>query len=169
MAIPNTKRMKKHLILCLCLAGLLITSCMKSGPAISESEKSEIEKQVSEQWTNISAVVEKSDAVAYGEFFKDNEFLGMTSQGTAFKDWKTYLDTVSVWFGNRTGSKMEQKELQLNVLSKRLLMLNQKSVFMANFKDSSSLKINHVVSFLFKKQDEKWSIVFGHESWNPAL
>jgi ketosteroid isomerase-like protein len=161
--------MKKHLILCLFLAGLIFTSCMKSGPSISEAEQSEIEKQVSEQWTAINEALEKSDAAAYGTFFKDNEFLGMTSQGASYKDWKTYLDTVGVWFGNRTSCKVEQKDLQLNVLSKRFLMLHQKSVITANFKDSSSLKINHVVSFLFKKQDETWSIIHGHESWNPAL
>ena len=146
---------------------MLLCSCKNSGPNLSDTQKTEIEKQVAQEWAGISTAVEKADAQTYGTYFSGNEFIGMTSQGVSFPDWKTYIDTVGVWFGGRSGSVIDNKEIKLNVLSKRLVMLDQKSVFTANFKDGTSLKLHHVVSFLFQKQEEKWEIVHGHESWKP--
>ena len=153
--------MKKYIFY---LILFLFIGCQKTNPPLTETQKAEIERQVMEQWDKLDACVEKSDAEGFMNFFSTNEFLGMYSGGTVFQKRNEYADTVKVWFGLRESNQIEGKKVSVNVLGNNLALLNQTSVFQANFKNKTIMKVNHAASFLFRKEDSGWKIIHGHES-----
>jgi len=157
--------MKKLLFLFIFLAGLVFTSCEDKSPVLTETQKAAIEKQVLEQWEKIGAAIENADAQGYASFLSYDGFFNMFSQGYSYCTREQYVDTVKVWFGQRKSNEQQNKKIKVNVLSTNMVLLDQESVFIATFKDDRILKINHIVSFLFKKEGTGWMIIHGHESW----
>ena len=157
--------MKKHLVILTILACVLLTACMNTPKLLTDTQKTDIEKQVLEQWSKITAAVEKADAGTYSAFLSNDGFLGMYSQGMQFVSRAQYADSVKSWFNVRTSSELQQKEIKISVLAGDLALLDQKSLFIAHMKDGSSGRCNHVVSFVFRKEAGSWMIIHGHESW----
>jgi ketosteroid isomerase-like protein len=89
----------------------------------------------------------------------------MFSHGTPFLTRDAYADSLNIWFGARKNNEITQKTIKVKVLAENLAVLDQVSVFQANFKDDRIIKLNHSVSFIFKKEAAGWKIIHGHESW----
>lgn len=157
--------MKRHLILSALLVCILLSACNNPSTILTASQKSAVEKQILEQWNQINATIEKSDAAGFLAFFSSDGFLAMFSHGTPFLTRKAYADSLNIWFGARKSNEITQKTIKVNVLAGDLAVLDQVSVFQANFKDERVFRINHSVSFIFKKEAAGWKIIHGHESW----
>jgi len=157
--------MSKHFAIITLVACVLVTACMNTPKPLTDTQKTDIEKQVLEQWGKITAAVEKADAGTYSSFLSDYGFLGMYSQGTHFASKTQYADSVKSWFSGRASSELKQKEIKVSVLAGDLALLDQKCLFIAHMKDGSSGRCNHVVSFVFRKEAGSWMIIHGHESW----
>ncbi|MCX6224124.1 MAG: nuclear transport factor 2 family protein [Bacteroidia bacterium] len=157
--------MNKHLFLSALLLGIIFSACKTPSPAPTALQKATIEKQILEQWDKVNSTIEKSDAAGFLAFFSSDEFLAMFSHGTPFLTRNAYADSVNVWFSARKNNEITQKTIKVNVLAEDLAVLDQVSVFQVNFKDDRIIRINHSVSFIFKKEAAGWKIIHGHESW----
>lgn len=157
--------MKNHLLYFVLMAGIIFTACQNPSPSITDSQKVIIEKQILEQWEKSGLAVKKSDADGYLTSFSSTGFVAMHSEGMQFISLKEYADSVKVWFSARTSNEIQQPTIKVTVLSDQLALMDQKSVFQLNLKDSRVVRCNHAVSFLFKKEDSGWKIIHGHESW----
>lgn len=157
--------MKKHFTIFTVLACVLFTACTNNPKLLTDARKADIEKQVLEQWGRITAAVEKADAESFISYLSPDGFLDMYSQGMRFAGRAQYADTVKSWFGARTITELQQKEIKVSVLSEDLALLDQKSLFTANLKDGNSVRCNHMVSYIFRKEALGWMIIHGSESW----
>lgn len=158
--------MKNHLFFFLLWAGILFTSCQTTFPPLTDSQKAAIEKQILEQWDKTGIAVKNADAESFMTSFSTNEFQAMYSEGKQFLTRKEYADSVKVWFSARKSSEIQQPTIKVTVFTPTLVLFDQKSVFLVNLKDNRAFHSNHAVSFIYKKEDSGWKIIYGHESWN---
>ncbi len=156
--------MKKTAFLSVTLIVFWISACQQPCPPLSDTQKSEIEKQVLTTWDQINIPIEKADAEGFLSYFSTNEFIAMFSGGNSFYSLKEYSDSVKTWFGPRKSTEITGKKIKVDVLSEEIALLDQTSVFQATFKDDRVIKVNHSVSFVFKKEADGWKIIHGHES-----
>ena len=156
--------MKKYFAILILLACALFTACTSSSRPLTDTQKSEIEKHVLEQWGKISTAVEKADAGTYCSFLGD-DFLGMYSEGLLLGTKAQYADSIKSWFGSRTGTTLEQRDIKVSVLSAGFVLLDQTSLLSAIYKNGKVERCNHMVSFIFKKEAGGWMIIHGNETW----
>lgn len=149
------------------LAVLTMASCTSKTEPLTDSRKKEIENQVRDTWIQTTVAVEKSNSADYLAFFSQEGFLGMNSQGVHFETLQQYADTVNYWFGMRTENRLEQEKIRIYVLGEDAALLNQTCIFQPAFTNGTIMRVQHALSFLFKKEGSDWKIVHGHESFLP--
>jgi ketosteroid isomerase-like protein len=157
--------MKKSLFLWVLISGLAFSSCKNPAGDLTATQKADIEKQVLEQWDKLNLTLEKADAAGYLSFLSTDGFLGMHSEGTQFLTRESYADSVKAWFEPRKSCEMPNRKIKVHVLGENLALLDQAGIFQANFRDGRVIRLNHAVSFVFRKETSGWKIIHGHESW----
>ena len=156
--------MNKYYFIIVLLMSVLFSDCTNQCHELTDQRKSQIEKQILDEWKNISAAIENSDSDEYATFISPNLIL-MCSEGSVYYSKIAYIDNVRNWFSTRENTEIQQEKVTLTVLEEDIVLLDQKSVFKVIYKDGSIQRVHHAVTFVFKREPSGWMIIHGHESF----
>ena len=156
--------MSKFYFIVLVMSGILFSGCSDQDPELSVQEKSLIEKQILDQWEEISTAIENSDSEAYATFISP-DLIVMSSNGSVFYSKTAYIDNVRKWFSGRINTEIQPDKIIVTALGEDIALLDQQSDFRVTFQDGSIQQVSHAVSFVFKRETSGWMIIHGHESF----
>ena len=158
--------MKKLLSFTILVAAIILFACKNQYPPLTGSQKADSKKQILELWDKITVSVEKADIDGYSEFISHDDFMAYLRSGMVLTTREEYLDTISVRWSSRNSNEMLGKTAEVYVLTNDLALLDQKCVFQVNLKDGQLRRLDHTVSFIFKRESSGWKIIHAHESFN---
>lgn len=156
--------MSKYYFIVLVMTGILFSGCSDQNPEFSAGEKSLIEKQILDQWEKISAAIENSDSEGFAAFISP-DLIVMSSNGLVFYSKTAYIDKVRNWFSGRRSTEIQPDKIIVTALGEDIALLDQQSDFRVTYQDDSIQRVNHAVSFVFKREPSGWMIIHGHESF----
>lgn len=156
--------MNKHYFIVFILMSIMFWGYSNQDYELTEQRKSQIENQILNEWTKICTTVEQSDSDGYATFFSP-DFILMSTNGSVFNSKKEYIDNVRHWFNTRKNTEINQENIVVTVLEEGIVLLDQESVFMVNYKDGTSQQVQHATTMVFKEETLGWKIIHGHESF----
>ena len=157
--------MKKQLFILALLVCIVATACKTQCPPLSDSQKADIKAQILGLWEKITISIEKLDIEGYSSFISSDEFIAMYVEARPYNSKTEITDTLRVWFSKRKSNVLEQKTVNVTVLTENLVLLDQVCNFQVNLKDDSIIRARDAISFIFKRGTAGWKIIHGHESW----
>ena len=143
---------------------------MKNSQRLSTAEKSQIQQEIKAVIDTLITGCENLDMkMAFGMFTDDPEFLMMGTDGTLC-DYQTYLK-------NNVDYLMTCASFKLTTFQEEIRILDQETVLYAwAYGVEAALKTgeqdiikNAGASFVFKKQNGLWQVVYYHESSVPPV
>ncbi len=156
--------MKNYYFIIVLFVSTLFSGCTNQCHELTDQRKSQIEKQILEKWKNISTAIENLDSEEYATFISPNLIM-ISSEGSVFSSKTEYIDNVQNWFATRKNTEIQKAKVTLTVLEEDLVLLDQKSDFIVEYKDDNVQEVHHAVTFMFKKEPSGWKVIHGHESF----
>ena len=138
--------------------------------SISNDEKIQIQKEIKEIINALITGCENLDMeMAFGMFLNAPEFLMMGTDGTLC-DYQTYLKNNIGYLTACSSFKLTTFREETSVLDRETAVhawaYGVEAVLKTGEKD---IVKNAGASFVFKKQDEEWKVVYYHESTVPSI
>jgi len=159
--------MKKYLWMIYAVVLLAVTSCQVK-TELTDDQKASIEKELKIQNDGIISALNQLDANALSEYFSKDEFISVNSGINYFSTRSVFLDSVTYWFSKRESQRVELVDLHIIALTSELALMTNKANWNILLKSGDNLKVNAVVSSLWKKEQAGWKQIHMHESWAMA-
>jgi len=160
----NLLIMSKKYYVVILIMGICFLGCTNQSNKLTEQKKLEIENQILNEWEKVCTTIENSDSEKYA-FFISPDLIMMGSNGLVFYSKKDYIDNVRGWFSTRENTEIEKESIIVTVLSDKMALLDQESIFELTYKNESIQRVQHAVTLVFEKEPSGWMIVHGHESF----
>jgi len=136
--------------------------------ALSNAEKGEIEAKLQEALDSLILGCESLDMdLAFQAFSNSPGFLMMATDGSLC-DYQTYLNDNVNYLSNCSSFKLTTFKREIRVLDRTTAVLAWSYGVEATLKTGERDLIEHAgASFLFKKVNDEWVVVYYHESSVP--
>jgi ketosteroid isomerase-like protein len=157
--------MKAYAIILIALIFLVSLSCQQQPAALTDAQKTEIEKEVRavlDQW--ISAL-DTLDYTQQLQWYSKEEFWGYIGNGQAIPTTKALFDSMQNWFSVRVIQKVEMKTSSVKAISSDRAIVYFTTLFEHSFKEGKTVKGHSAETIVFKKESQGWRIIHEHESW----
>ena len=143
---------------------------MKNEESISSAEKTKIQEEIKEIIHTLIKGCESLDIeMAFGMFSNAPEFL-MMGTGGALCDYQTYLKNNIDYLSTCSSFKLTTYREEIRIIDQKTAVYawgyGVEAILKAGEKDIIE---NAGASFVFKKQNGKWKVVYYHESSEPPV
>lgn len=131
---------------------------------LTQEEKKEITSEimaVSNQWI---ADNNNMDADAAIQFWSTSPELRFAENGEFFANRDSIHSTLKNFYANTESMNVKWLNRQVQSLNNSTALMSGKFQFNLEFKDGSSWQGTNAFTGVFIKENEKWSLIQGHES-----
>lgn len=160
--------MKKTVLLVLFLVGVLHSCTNQAKQAksnqLTENLKSQISNEimeVSNQWIKDNKALNADKAI---NFWSTSPELRFAENGEFFANRDSIHSTLIDFYLNTSSMNVEWLNRDIIPLSVSTAMMSGEFKFKLEFKDGSNWQGTNAFTGVFTKENEKWSLVQGHES-----
>ena len=153
----------KILILLLVLFGVFSCTDISNAP-LNQEEKNAITSEimtVSNQWIDDN---KNMDADAAIRFWSTSPELRFAENGEFFANRDSIQSTLHNYYAQTTSMNVKWLDRDVRVLTKSIALMAGKFQFNIVFGDESNWQGTNAFTGVFIKENEKWSLIQGHES-----
>lgn len=158
--------MKKQLLLIPLFLGILLIGCNKPSTQLTESQKSEIEKEILSLLDSINIPLKTLDVDGFSKFISSENFIA--------NFWKDTLVTTSDGFINLAKSRwsdaqsqdFKQNYLKITVLTPALVIVDREGIVSYKDQNGQTHEIKDFLSSICRKEQSGWKIIHTHETQN---
>jgi ketosteroid isomerase-like protein len=130
-----------------------------------DADKKTIGKEVKDQFTLLISAINQSNAEVWQEFYSQDQFLSAIVNTDHYAARSAWVDTITNYFSMREGQQVEPFDVHVTALTPDLALLTSQEKCEMWPKDRQNVKLKHVFTMLWKKEQEEWKILHSHESW----
>ncbi len=124
-----------------------------------DADKKTIGKEVEDQFTLLISAINQSNAEAWQEFYSREHFLSAIVNTDQYATRSAWVDTITNYFSMRDGQQVEPYDVHVTALTPDLALLTSQERCEMWPKDGKNVKLKHVFSMLWKKEQEGWKIL----------
>jgi ketosteroid isomerase-like protein len=144
---------------------MLIFGCLQQKQNFVEKENEMIKKEVKEQFNQLISALNNLDSLVWSEFYSKDEFLSAFVSTDFYADRGEFIDSIAHYFSLRENQYVEPLELQISVLTPKLVLMTSQEKIEMRLKNGENIKSKHVLTLIWKKEQGGWKIIHSHESW----
>ncbi len=130
-----------------------------------DAENKTIGKEVEDQFTQLISAINQSNAEAWQEYYSKDQFLSAIVNTDQYATRIAWVDTITNYFSTREGQQVKPFDVRVTALTPDLALLTSQERCEIWPKDAKNVKLKHVFTMLWKKEQEGWKILHSHESW----
>jgi len=154
--------MKAQSILLVAVISAVSVSCQQQSAVLTESERTEIQKQVRIQWEKKWEALNALDPEWLGLFSK-REFLGYAHGGGTITSHEELVAQNKVWWGPRKEQSGELLQIRIHPLSADLALVDYTSNWQGADEDGRAWKYKCSNTLLYRREKEGWKMIYWHE------
>ena len=124
-----------------------------------DADNKTIGKEVEDQFTLLISAINQSNAEAWQEFYSREHFLSAIVNTDQYATRSAWVDTITNYFSMRDGQQVEPYDVHVTALTPDLALLTSQERCEMWPKDGKNVKLKHVFSMLWKKEQEGWKIL----------
>jgi len=144
---------------------VLMFGCQQQQQNSTEIEKEVIKKEVKEQFNQLNAAINNSNSIAWSEFYSKDEFISTFVSTDYYATRSAFIDSIRYYFSLREYQHLEPLEVQVTVLTQALALMTSQEKTEMRLKSGENMKSKHVLTMIWKKEQDRWKIIHSHESW----
>jgi ketosteroid isomerase-like protein len=158
--------MKTYFMIFVAIILIIGIGCQQKPTMLTDVQKTEIEKQIREQWNAYLKAANGLDFDKLMTFYSTNQFIGYLG-GTQYALFsrQAFRDTLQYWFDRRAQQKIEPTLVAIHALKPDLAVLLFSGKFATVGKNGKPHQYEIAETLLFIKENEGWKILHEHESW----
>jgi ketosteroid isomerase-like protein len=131
----------------------------------TDADRNAIADTIRLRYKQILKSIESVDADGLlSHFSKSSQFRFVGQDGDMFKSYAVFRDSARKGYAKVAYQKENSSTVDVDVFSPELAAATIIAHFDAVFKDSTRFKGFAVTTFLFRKEEGDWKIVYGHQS-----
>ena len=152
----------------------LLSSCQKTDRAndmwyLTGIDSTTVVKEVlaaTDAWAEANI---KMDADKSADFFDSSSLMMFAENGAQYANWDSLRSAIRAWYAQPLDSvECKWQERSVLPLSQKAADLFGRLYFRAQFKSGASYESKSFQTWLLIKQDGKWKILRGHESYKQS-
>lgn len=157
--------MKTLAIICLGLILLTSLTCQQKLAMLTDAQKAEIEKQVTDRQLTLFKILNDKDPQAFSQLLSSMHFSTYISQSGSYWNRQALIDTVKAWWPGRQAHNFTPITIKANPLSSDLAIADAILTGSMTRGNGAILKMQISISVVWQKEPSGWYIVHYHDSW----
>ncbi len=156
--------MKKLIIISISLILSIGFIEQSEGQTLSKRQTELIKNQVDSLFQKMLVFAEKLDFDELSSGVDDTHGAGFITNGKYYYEYSSLIDDVKLNAQGLSRQDISINEKKITVLSKDIVLMTASGVAKANLNDGRELAANFHWSFVYEKIDNKWKVVYSHQS-----
>lgn len=151
---------------CIVFLVFLLGACSQQPKqAFTDMDKEAVKKEVQDQFTHLTSVINQKNAEAWSKFYSGDEFVSAIAGADYYAARNTWVDLITKYFSARERQRLEPLAVQITALAPNLALVTSQNKSEMLLKDGKAIKSRHIYTMIWKKEQQGWKILHSHESW----
>lgn len=156
--------MKKIITISFILLQMVGYNQQVASQSLSEQQTELISHQVDSIFRVMITLAERLDFDTLSEGVDDTEKAGFLTNGKYYTEYSTLIEQVKQNSQGVSRQEISVNEKKLTVLSDKVVLLTATGVSKAYLEDEREIVANFQWSFVYRKIEDKWKVIFSHQS-----
>jgi hypothetical protein len=144
---------------------IISISCQQKPAMLTEAQKVEIEKQVTERQTAFGKVFDEMNVQTFSQFLSQSQFSAFINRLGWYLNKQALLDSCRAIWPKRQSQHLESIMIKVYPLTSELAIADNIAKFTVIGKDSETENYQISWTATWQKEQAEWHIIHYHESW----
>lgn len=159
--------MRTFSVICLVMIIFMGLSCQQQPAMLTEAQKLEIEKQITERQTALIKVFDEMNVQTFSQFLSQSQFAFINRLGWHLNK-QALLDSCRAIWPKRQSQHLESKTIKVYPLTSELAIADNIVNLTVTGKDAVIAKYQVSWTVTWQKEQVEWYIIHYHESWKEV-
>jgi ketosteroid isomerase-like protein len=152
---------------CICVVlPVVLLGCHQQQRILTDTESKAIEKEVSDQFSQLVSAVNQLNADAWSRHYSKDDFISAIVSTDYYGARSAWVDTITKYFSMRERQSIKPLQVRVTALAPGLALMTSEEKGEVSLKDGSHTAFKHVFTMIWKKEHDGWKILHSHESMN---
>jgi len=143
---------------------VFLFGCQQQQRVLTDAEKKAVEKEVTDQFSQLAAAVNQLNADAWSRYYSKDDFVSAIVGTDYYGARSAWIDTITKYFSMRERQSIEPSQVQVTALAPGLALMTSEEKVAISLKSGGHSEVKHVFTMIWKKEHDGWKIVHSHES-----
>ena len=142
-----------------------IFSCKSKMEPLTDSEKTEIAKQIKQLSSELFDSWNKAEYVRYMNYYSKSDVFTFAANGKITRTWFAFSDTVKAHTKPLKSSQVKVLEQYIDIIERDLVIVTELFDWSAIYESGNEENMQGTYSTIYAKRDNIWIIIYVAESF----
>jgi ketosteroid isomerase-like protein len=143
---------------------VFLFGCQQQQRILTDAEKKAVEKEVSDQFSQLASAVNQLNADAWSRHYSKDDFVSAIVGTDYYGTRSAWVDTITKYFSTRERQSIEPLQVRVTALAPGLALMTSEEKVAMSLKSGDHAEGKHVFTMIWKKEHGGWKIIHSHES-----